>query len=119
MISKVKDLSKLKLNSQDVMIKAVLVSTSEASKLISLAEMNSEDRAKHEEWEAVIVGVGSEVKDFEIGDIVVEFKTNRIESRELNPDEKNSPRISVVHMNLIESAASSSNYVKNPTTNEA
>jgi len=67
---KEKDLSKVSLNSQDVMLK-LKVKCSKASELnLDLSAMNKEDREAMEEILSItIVAVGKEVTEFKVGQL--------------------------------------------------
>lgn len=107
MIGNVKDLSKVILNPQDVLVKATLIKKKETK--IILTGLSDEDKADFEEWSAVIIATGKDVDVFNVGDIVVEFKSNQLQSRSLGKEE-DADRISVIHMNNIEIAATPDNY---------
>jgi hypothetical protein len=70
MLNKIKDLSKIVLNNNDLMIKQITVKKASNSGLILSETMSKEDLQKFEEVENVIVAKGAKVEEFEIGDIV-------------------------------------------------
>lgn len=108
MITKVKDLSKVILNNQDVLIRAKLM---KKSTIIMPDGISDADKAgAGEEWKMDIIAVGNEVKAFSAGDIVVSTKTNRVEFHRIDNNNPDSDRYFVLHMNNIEFVVKAENY---------
>ena len=110
-IKKVKDLSKLSLNNQDVMIKAIVeIPVGKASGLnLDLSHMNKEDKDAMEKIKSLeIVAKGQEVTGFEIGQYI-SLKANRYPDYDALTEDT-TERIFVFHMNQIAYAINKSDY---------
>lgn len=108
MLKKVKDFSKVKLNSEDVLVLNKLVKKGLAIELPDDASQELREQAGNV-YKLEILAVGSGVDVFKTGEIVV-FKTDRIMEFPLDPTDKDSDGISVTHMNNIMFTVTEDNY---------
>lgn len=110
MITKIKDLKKIFLNREDVMIKA-LVKKKVSSGLVLPDSVDQKAMEAFEEILAIeIVAKGINVDEFEVGQYISLKSNVRMNYDLLNPGVAPEERVSVIHKNNIEFAINKENY---------